>query len=232
MKKGLLFLLFTVIGFSSFAQFLVSSDTVYISGFPKTDISAHKADTIYNTSNMDSLHLTWYKVSDNLLPGWSGIGICDWENCYQFDGSAHTASLAPGAKNIIYVDMKAAPTASDGCSYATLRLTQSGGAMTTKDIVYKYCTWATAVKEVDAANFVTIYPNPASSFVNISINNDKITNVNILNVVGRKVARFDVSANTPNPIRISLDNVADGMYLLQFTDANGKQLGVRRVTKR
>ena len=113
----------------------------------------------------------------------------------------------------------------------TLRLTQTGGAGTTKDIVYKYCSWPTSVKELDPANFVTIYPNPASNFINITINNDKISNLNVLNVVGRKVAKFEVTPNTPNPIRIPLDNVADGVYLLQFTDADGKQLGVKRVTK-
>jgi hypothetical protein len=160
--------------------------------------------------------------------------VCDWTNCQTWTGAANLQTVtgsAAGGKGIIYVDMSAATTAADGCSYATVTCKPRWKCITTKDIVYKYCNWPTSVKDADPANFVTIYPNPASSFINISINNDKITTLNVLNVVGRKVAKFEVTPNTPNPIRIGLDNVADGVYLLQFTDAAGKQLGVKRVTK-
>lgn len=232
MKKGLLFTLCMVLGLGAFAQFTVWKDTVFYNGFPKDGTVKYKPDTIYNSSTVDTLKFTWVKVSENLLTGWEGIGVCDWVNCQTWAGAGNpqTAVLPPGGKNIIYVDMKAASTAADGCSYTTLRLSHIGTAYT-KDIVFKYCNWPTNVKETDPSNFVTIYPNPASNYINISINNDKITNLNVLNVVGRKVARFDVTPNTPNPIRVGLENVADGVYLLQFTDANGKQLGVKRVTK-
>jgi hypothetical protein len=232
MKKGLLFTLCMVLGLGAFAQFTVWKDTVFYNGFPKDGTTKYKADTIYNSSSVDSVHFTWTKVSENLLTGWTGIGVCDWSNCQTWSGAGNlqTTGLAAGGKGIIYVDMSAASTAADGCSYTTLRISHIGSAYS-KDIVYKYCNWPTSVKDADPANFVTIYPNPASSFINISINNDKITTLNVLNVVGRKVAKFDVTPNTPNPIRIGLDNVADGVYLLQFTDAAGKQLGVKRVTK-
>lgn len=224
-------MLFSILGMSAFAQFTVWQDTVYYNGFPKDNIARHKADTVYNTSAVDTLSVTWSKVSDNFLTGWSGSSICDWNTCETYSSGFVTAKLNPGSKGVIYPDVKALSTAADGCSYVTIRLTQNGGSGMTKDLVYKYCSWPTSVKEVDPSNFVTIYPNPASNFINITINNDKITNLNILNVVGRKVAKFDVTPNTPNPIRIGLDNVADGVYLLQFTDASGKQLGVKRVTK-
>jgi hypothetical protein len=87
------------------------------------------------------------------------------------------------------------------------------------------------VKDFENNNIVTVYPNPASSFINITINDKKVASMNVINVVGRRVAKFDIDATTPNPIRVPLDNVADGVYLLQFSDVNGKILGVRRVTK-
>jgi len=89
----------------------------------------------------------------------------------------------------------------------------------------------TNCEQSDTANIVTVYPNPASSFINITINDKKVASMNVINVVGRRVAKFDIDATTPNPIRVPLDNVADGVYLLQFSDVNGKILGVRRVTK-
>lgn len=230
MKKGLLFLLVIMVSLQSFAQISVWKDTVYYNGFPKNDMLAYKVDTIYNPSNVDSLHLSWSLVNQNLLTGWASVGICDWVSCYLFDGTSHDASLGPNGKGVFYVDMKAAPTAADGCSYATIRLNQKGTG-NNKDIVFKYCAWPSSTKDIDASNFVTIYPNPSSNFVNISINNTRIANLNVLNVVGRKVAHFDINSSTPNPIRVALDNVANGVYLLQFTDAAGKQIGVRRFTK-
>jgi len=230
MKKGLLFILLCVLASSGFAQMTVWKDTVIYTGFPKTDAAKYKADTIYNGNMADSMEVSWYKSSDNFLTGWSGVGICDIITCYSYDGSTHSFKLPPGGKGILYVDMKATTTAADGCSYVTVRLNEVG-TMNTKDIVYKYCAWATQVKDLESNNLVTIYPNPASSFINISINDKKITTLNILNVVGRKVAKFDIDNSTPNPIRIPLEGVADGVYLLQFADANGKLLGVRRVTK-
>lgn len=231
MKKGLFFLLLLSVVFSSaFAQMTVWKDTVVYTGFPKTNIGKYKSDTIYNGNTVDSMEVSWYKSSDNLLTGWSGVGICDINNCYTYDGATHSFKLPPSGKGIMYVDMKAEPTAADGCSYVTIRLSEVG-TINSKDIVYKYCAWATQVKDLENNNLVTIYPNPASSFINISINDKKITTLNIVNVVGRKVAKFDIDNSTPNPIRIPLEGVADGVYLLQFADANGKLLGVRRVTK-
>lgn len=218
------------VALQSFAQMSVWKDTVVFSGFPKNNVGYYKTDTIYNGSAIDSMEVSWYKASDNLLTGWTGVGICDINNCYTYDNGTHSFKLPPNGKGLLYVDMKAAPTAADGCSYATIRLSEVG-TMNTKDVVYKYCAWATAVKDVDGANMVTIYPNPASSFINIGLNDKRISSLNVLNVVGRRVAHFDIDASTPNPIRIPLENVADGVYLLQFADANGKLLGVRRVTK-
>jgi hypothetical protein len=99
------------------------------------------------------------------------------------------------------------------------------------NMTFKFTSWPTQVKDFENNNLVTVYPNPATSFINISINDNRVTTLNVINVVGRKVARFDINSSTPNPIRVPLDNISDGVYLLQFADANGKLLGVRRVTK-
>jgi hypothetical protein len=160
------------------------------------------------------------------LTGWEGVGICDKVTCYTYANTltSKTFTLDPGEKVIMYVDMKAATTAADGNSYVTV--TTNFGPMT-----FKFMTWATQVKDFENNNIVTVYPNPASSFINITINDKKVASMNVINVVGRRVAKFDIDATTPNPIRVPLDNVADGVYLLQFSDVNGKILGVRRVTK-
>lgn len=227
MKRILTVLTFVALSISSFAQ-TIWKDTVTFGGFPK-DGSVHELyDTIYNNS-ASPLTLTWSKASENLLSGWTGIGICDQTigggTCYGWtDMSTHTLIIPANGKATLDVQMKAATTAADGCSYVSLN-TNFG------PVTFKFCAWPTAVKDFDNSNIVNIYPNPATDYVNISIYDKRITNVNVVSVIGKRIARFNVDANRSDDIRVPLDKVADGIYLLQFADSNGKVLGVRRVTK-
>jgi hypothetical protein len=228
MKKSLILLVLVVLSVSSFAQ-TIWKDTVVVN-IPKDGFVHSLYDTIYNNApGPDSLILTWSKSSESLLTGWSGVGICDATvgggTCYPFnDGSPHTLKIPPGSKATIDVQMKALTTAMDGCSYVTV--TTNFGPMT-----FKYCAWPTATKNFDNTNFVTIYPNPATDYVNILINDKRVTSINVVNVIGRRIAKFNVDASKNDDIRVPLDKVADGVYLLQFADASGKVMGVRRVTK-
>ncbi|MBL7764752.1 MAG: T9SS type A sorting domain-containing protein [Chitinophagaceae bacterium] len=228
MKKVLFSLALIMFAASSFAQFTIWKDTVVYDGFPKTGVAKYKADSVFNTTS-SPLTVTWNKTSDNLLSGWTGTGICDNATCFGYDNTPHNMVIPANSAGYIYVDMSAATTAADGCSYATIRVTDGG--MLSKDMVYKYCTWPTNVNDLDNGNIVSIYPNPASNFVNININDKSIRNIQVVNVIGRKVAKFEVDANKNQSMHIPLDNVADGIYLLQFTNVQGKLVGVRRVTK-
>jgi len=227
MKKSLILLVLVVLSVSTFAQ-TIWKDTVVVN-IPKDGFVYPLYDTVYNNApGPDSLILTWSKSSEILLTGWSGVGICDATvgggGCYNYDGITHSLKIPPGSKATIDVQMKALTTAMDGCSYVTV--TTNFGPMT-----FKYCAWPTATKNFDNSNFVTIYPNPATDYVNILINDKRVTSINVVNVIGRRIAKFNVDASKNDDIRVPLDKVADGVYLLQFADASGKVMGVRRVTK-
>ena len=214
---------------SSFSQ-TIWKDTVIWNGFPKDGGVYGLWDTIFNNSS-SPLTLTWNKSSESLLTGWSGIGICDGATgatgtCYGWGDltSMKNIVIAPNGKATLEVQMKAVPTAADGCSYVTAS-TNFG------NITFKFCSWPTLTQNFDNSNLVNIYPNPASDYVNIVLNDKRISNINVVNVIGRRIARFTVDANRNDYIKVPLDKVADGIYLLQFADAGGKVLGVRRVTK-
>jgi len=225
MKKILTLIAFVAISLSSFAQ-TIWKDTVVYNGFPKDGTIYTLYDTIYNHT-ADPVTISWWKASESLLPGWTGVGICDFYvgggSCFPFnDMSTHTFTIDPGDKATIDIQMKAIPTAGDNVSYVTIGT--SIGNMT-----FKFVTWPTATKDFDNNSIVNIYPNPASDYVNIILNDKRITNVNVVNVIGRRIAKFNFEGK--NEIRVPLDKVSNGIYLLQFADANGKVLGVRRVTK-
>jgi hypothetical protein len=78
---------------------------------------------------------------------------------------------------------------------------------------------------------VSIYPNPATDKITIALTDKRIASVQVVNVIGRKMARFEVDPSRDHSLTYNLDHVANGVYLLQFSDSKGKILGVRRVTK-
>ena len=230
MKKILTLMALTLISAASFAQ-TIWKDTVILNGMPK-DGSVHELyDTIYNTT-ASPITVTWNRTpgTEVLLSGWTGVGICDaytgGGTCYSWVLSANPQSfvIPAGGKATIDIQMKAAATAMDGTSIVNVNT--SVGPMT-----FKFISWPTATKDFDNNNFVNIYPNPATDYVNIMLNDKHITTINVVNVIGRRIAKFNVDANKNDDIRVPLDKVSNGIYLLQFADANGKVLGVRRVTK-
>ena len=229
MKKIIYTLLLLSFGLSSYAQFSVTADSVVKEGVAK-GIAEHVKCYVTNTSTTDSITIKWNKTSETLLSGWSGVSLCDNIQCYGYDNTPHSFKLAPGAQGFLEVSLTSVSSAADGCNLTNVRFTQVGGT-TTKDVLYKICSWPNSTKDFENNDIVNIYPNPASDYVNITFNDKKITSVNVMNVIGRKVAKFDVDASKSNQYRVPLSNVADGIYILQFADVNGKIMGVRRVTK-
>ncbi|MBK8143823.1 MAG: T9SS type A sorting domain-containing protein [Bacteroidetes bacterium] len=232
MKKLILLALFGVFSLSSFAQLTHWKDTVKMLNLDKPAGNLRLYDTIYNNT-ANPVVITWNKSSDALLTGWTVTGICDGPNgtCYGFNNATHNFTVPANGKAEIDVIMNIAANAVNGCSYVTVQYTEPG-VIGAKNMTYEFCTNAAAsTRDFENSNVVSVYPNPASDFINLSINDVKVTRINVLNIIGKKVAQFDVNASTPNPIRIPLDNISKGIYLLQFADSNGKLMGVKRVTK-
>lgn len=223
MKKLLLASLLFILSVNAFSQVVISSDTAWFNGFPKDGFVHSLKDTITNNT-ASPVTITWNKTSDALLSGWTGIGLCDPDACYPYNGSPHSVTLAAGASGAWYVDMNAATTAADGTSYITI--TTNYGDMT-----FAYKTWPTAIKDVDNANLVTIYPNPATNFISFNLNDKRIASISILNVIGKKLAKMEVNPSNNSKLSFSLENIPNGVYIVQLNDTKGKLLGVRRVTK-
>jgi len=230
MKKIIFTLLVALSSASVYAQTIVDDTTVYIKNagcMPKTNISTGADGTIINNTN-SPIVLTWTLTNTSLLSGWTLDGICDPNTCKNSaqltsNPGPYSFNLAAGASGNILVDLKASSNAADGTSYVTV--TTSAG-----DIVYKFSTCPLGIKDFDHSNFVNIYPNPATNYINIALNDKNISIVNVTNVIGNKIAKFAVDANR-SPIYIPLENVSTGVYLLQFVDSKGKIIGVKKVTK-
>ncbi len=75
---------------------------------------------------------------------------------------------------------------------------------------------------------VSIYPNPASDFINIQDKDDVVGNVLVYNLAGRKIKSFSVDGNQ----LLNIMDLPKGMYLVQFLDKKEKLLTTQRLSKR
>lgn len=76
------------------------------------------------------------------------------------------------------------------------------------------------VKEVAVGAGLNIYPNPAKDFVNIDLHGTKTTEVIVMDMAGREMIRQAV-ANNASAITIPVNDLAEGMYLIQIQAAEG-----------
>lgn len=72
-----------------------------------------------------------------------------------------------------------------------------------------------------------IYPNPATDFIGLS-NDTKVSEIKILNLVGKLVKRFHVMKGEKYPVM----DIRNGMYLVQLIDDDGKIITTQRLQKR
>ncbi len=72
-----------------------------------------------------------------------------------------------------------------------------------------------------------VFPNPASDFISLS-NDDAAAQINVLNMLGRKVKAFNVEKDD----KYYISELPAGTYLVQVVDKQGKTLVTQRVSKR
>ena len=88
--------------------------------------------------------------------------------------------------------------------------------------VHLTLTRTEGIDDADLLSFVKVYPNPTTG--RVQINAEQVLKVEVLDLVGREVARFE------NSTTIDLTNLAAGTYTLRLTLPEGTVL--RKVVKR
>lgn len=84
---------------------------------------------------------------------------------------------------------------------------------------FKFNNTNTSVKNEIAKNEVSVYPNPTSSYLNISINqNMKYSKINLININGQLIKSIQPS-NNQYEYKIDVRELAKGIYFLKFINA-------------
>ncbi|QLH46256.1 MAG: hypothetical protein HWD58_11865 [Bacteroidota bacterium] len=81
MKRVLLTFVAVLSAWVSMAQVTIKHDTVWYKGFPKDNAMHSLKDTIVNNT-ASTVTVSWSKSADQILTGWSVLGLCDPAACY------------------------------------------------------------------------------------------------------------------------------------------------------
>ncbi len=70
-----------------------------------------------------------------------------------------------------------------------------------------------------------VFPNPATEYFQLSDKNDSVDQINIYNIVGKKMRTFEVEDDK----KYYLDQFPKGMYLVQLVGHNNKIISTQRL---
>jgi len=74
-----------------------------------------------------------------------------------------------------------------------------------------------------------VYPNPATSVINISLDNNNITNISVYNITGQEV--YSVNNLEMNHVRIDATEYKSGIYILKVQNENNTEQTIKLVIK-
>lgn len=90
--------------------------------------------------------------------------------------------------------------------------------------------YTTSIDENELQNTFNIYPNPASTYLQINTNFQSNNNtVEIFNQTGQIVARENINASNSS---IDISNLAAGIYIISLVDNNGNSKRKKLIINR
>uniref|UniRef100_UPI00261D0EF7 T9SS type A sorting domain-containing protein n=1 Tax=Flavobacterium sp. TaxID=239 RepID=UPI00261D0EF7 len=198
---------------------LDNNNNIYISGnfTDDTDFDPGIGITSFNTEDTNwNLFLAKYDTNGSYL--WAGPLASG-----KFDHKV-IQSLASDDTGNIYLGGNFLSTANFNVSTGTYNLT----TLNNHDMfVAKYNMSSLSVNENTLSNTIKLYPNPTKNNFTLAFEEYKNGTVCILDILGNKIQEYNFT--NQDQIKISLDNVASGIYLVQLL--NGIEKTTYKVIK-
>lgn len=241
MKKFLLFSLFTLLAFSSFAQELSVEPNPANYEEENLDLSVTTLDVVNHaelTNLSDSeVVLRWRRTIVSAPSVWE-FPVCDNVQCYFSGVSVSPVEVIIAAGDVSLFDVHCRPNTVAGCG--TVRLDVAAWddedfATILYSATYEFKVNNPGVCEeivnsIDEATIskVRVYPNPTADLFNISElqNIPEVDEVVVYNIVGKKVKSFVATAAS-----FSVGDLPDGMYMVSLIDNETGILKTVRMSK-
>ena len=92
---------------------------------------------------------------------------------------------------------------------------------------FEFTNNAVSVNEVESLNNINIYPNPASSSINVSAQN--LTNIKVYNAVGQLIYAEDATSDN---VRIDTQNWTNGFYYVTVETSDGNNVSQKVIVNK
>jgi hypothetical protein len=157
--------------------------------------------------------LKWQTASEK---DFSHFEIQRSENAQKFENIGEVKGT--GSESYEFVDSQLLDSIIDHLTYYRLRMIDLDGK-------YEYSKILSVANKSESA--ISVYPNPASDFINVSNENGKSLNLNLLDAMGR--SHKQLQNIKESPIEMNVKTVPKGIYFLQIN--NGEKIEYRKIIK-
>lgn len=100
-----------------------------------------------------------------------------------------------------------------------------GGSLMLRPVFGSYSDPMVSIKEETKDKLFEVYPNPTQSILNFKINSSNSYHVSLMDISGRTMIETESSLTS----KIDVSNLANGIYLLKFTDNHSQQVTLKKV---
>lgn len=169
---------------------------------------------VKNTGNTTKTYV-WRMTRNSFPAGWSSA-ICDKNICY--DESVLREKFELDAGDSGNIDVHLYPNEIGGNGSVEVEIFELGDSANGKKQNFDFNTWllnTTTVKR----NTVEIYPNPATTKLNINLETTKAVTIKVYNVLGQLQKTHVHTAATST---MDVADLAAGIYFIRYTTDEGK----------
>lgn len=229
----LLFVCSLLTGVKSYAQsFAMQHDTVTVTAGSTIQ---NIVDGVNNLLTTD-ITVSWKVISTNFPADWiTPTGICDNKLCYTASslwpsGTVNNSNPYATGLGDFHMQIDLSGAATMGCYYMKVRLNNQAVPTDTAIVTFIVCKVPAAVPNVKPSEEISLYPNPASSELNVIYDaSADIKNIAVYNIIGKLMTVYKVTGN--NSANLNLENIPSGIYFVRLINAHGAIAATRKFTK-
>jgi len=204
-------------------EYTISNKTPY-AWAPLADGEVNIHTSLINAaSNSNDTTFQIVFIDANMPAGWS-LGLCSDAQCY-------AVNLSTGLNEQIYTQkgkttdlkctMSYASPPNAGCGNARFAIYRAGMSNLADTIVFSTCAPATGVNGSSKAFSASISPNPVKNDLILTVSDNHINSLSIINLIGKEVMKLDFKSGKS----FDVSALPNGIYFLQITkgDASFKK---------
>lgn len=210
-----------------------AGDTVYVNA--TGTFTSH--NNIHNLSG-SGLIIEWKMIANTLPADWfATLGVCDNKLCYTGtdiwptvlqESLTYGATAPSGPIGDFHILGDLSSTAGTGPYYVRIRINNKAIPTDTAIQTYIIGKGTANVPSVKTSD-ISLYPNPATSSVNVVYDAAAdIKTLAIYSIIGKQVGVYRSTGNSAN---MSVENLPDGIYFVRLMNSHGDVVATKKFTK-